>query len=118
MLAFTDLLWLLYSARKALFVDFGAMKFAKLIITIAAVVFAAILAFMLIGFLMNLVWYLLIFAALGGAAYIGFKLLQRSQPKQIEQSEMPILEHRQATRELKNAERILDEYRNKLNSGK
>lgn len=87
------------------------MKFAKLLAAIAAIVFAAILAFTLIGIVMNIVWYLFVFAVIGALGYAGYKLFEpKKKSKQLDSKNDLLFE----TNEFERADRLLDEYKKKL----
>ena len=87
------------------------MKFAKLLAAVAVVVFVAILAFMLIGVIMNVVWYLFVFAVIGAAAYGAYKLYApKTDAKRLDSRN----DLRVETDEFERADRLIDEYKKKL----
>ena len=87
------------------------MKFAKLLAVVAAIVFAAILAFALIGVVMNIVWYLFVFAVIGAIGYAGYKLFApQKKSKQLDSKNDLLFENN----EFERADRLLDEYKKKL----
>jgi hypothetical protein len=86
------------------------MKFAKLLAAVAIVVFAAVLAFMLVGFVLNIVWYLFVFALVGAAGYAAYKLLAgKNNSKQLEAKKDSLLED-----DFERADRLIGEYKKKL----
>ncbi len=92
------------------------MKFAKLIIAVAALVFAVALAFMLIGIIINLLWYAFVIAAIAAIGYVAYKVLANSKTPQLEEAKTPVFETSRANRELTEADRLLERYKNKISS--
>ena len=87
------------------------MKFAKLLAVVVAIVFAAILAFTLIGVVMNIVWYLFVFAVIGAWGYAGYRLFApQKKSKQLDSKNDLLFENN----EFERADRLLDEYKKKL----
>jgi hypothetical protein len=95
------------------------MKFAKLLVVAAIIVVAAVLAFTLIGFLMNIAWYLLIFGGVGLLGYAAYKMfLEKRRPRAIERTNERLLDDKTFDRDFARADRLLSEYKKKLNSEK
>jgi hypothetical protein len=87
------------------------MKLAKLLAAVAVVIFAAVLAYMLIGLIINVVWYLFVFAVIGAAGYGAYKLFAaKNDSKQLDSKD----DLRVETNEFDRADRLLDEYKKKL----
>ena len=87
------------------------MKFAKLLVAIVALVAALILASMLIGVVMNIVWYLFVFAVVGALGYAGYKLFApQKKSKQLDSKNDLLFEDN----EFERADRLLDEYKKRL----
>lgn len=87
------------------------MKFAKLLAALAVVVFAVVLAYLLLGVILNLVWYLFIFALVGAAAYGAYKLFApEKNAKRLDAKNDLQFE----TDEFARTDRTLDEYKKKL----
>jgi hypothetical protein len=107
---FAEIIGLNYSIGKRISV-FLIMKFAKLLAAAAVVVFAAVLAFMLVGLVMNIVWYLFVFALIGAAGYAAYRLLAgKSDSKQLGgRNDAPLFED-----DFERADRLLNEYKKKL----
>ncbi|MDQ4122775.1 MAG: hypothetical protein M3209_15160 [Acidobacteriota bacterium] len=87
------------------------MKFAKLLAVVAVIIFAAIFAFMLVGVVMNILWYLFVFALIGAAAYGAYKLFapQKSAKRLDSKNDLQF-----ETSEFDRADRLLDEYKKNL----
>jgi hypothetical protein len=87
------------------------MKFAKLLAAVAVIVFAAVLAFMLVGLVMNIVWYLFVFAIIGAAAYGAYKLFapEKNAKRLDAKNDLQF-----GNDEFDRADRALDEYKKKL----
>ena len=83
------------------------MNWIKIILIAIGIYLAVMLGLSVIGIVYSALWYLFWIGvlALGGVA--GYKLLKKSEPKQIEQKE-PI-----AISELRNADKTLEEYKRK-----
>jgi hypothetical protein len=87
------------------------MKLAKLLAAVAVVVFAAVLAYMLIGLIINVVWYLFVFAVIGAAGYGAYKLFAaKNDSKQLDSKNDSMIDDNEFDR----ADRLLDEYKKKL----
>lgn len=60
------------------------MSFIKILLIAFGLILLGMLAFPLIGFVFNVLWYLFWIAAIGGIGYLGYKMLTRDkQPKQL-----------------------------------
>lgn len=87
------------------------MKLAKLIVVLAAVVFAAVLVYMLVGWILSLVWYVFVFAIVGAAGYGVYKILaQKSDSKRLDTKDDLLL----TDNKFEKADRLLSEYKKKL----
>jgi hypothetical protein len=87
------------------------MKLAKLLAAVAVVIFAAVLAYMLIGLIINVVWYLFVFAVIGAAGYGAYKLFAaKNHSKQLDSKNDSMIDDNEFNR----ADRLLDEYKKKL----
>ncbi len=83
------------------------MSWIKIILIAIGIYLAVMLGLSVIGIVYSALWYLFWIGvlALGGVA--GYKLLKKSEPKQIEEKE-PI-----TISELRNADKTLEEYKRK-----
>jgi hypothetical protein len=87
------------------------MKLAKFLAAVAVVVFAVVLAYMLIGLIINVVWYLFVFAVIGAAGYGAYKLFAaKNNSKQLDSKNDSMIDDNEFDR----ADRLLDEYKKKL----
>ena len=83
------------------------MNWTKIILIAIGIFILVMLGFSLIGFIYSALWYLFWIGAIALAGTVGYKLLKKPETKQIENRE-PI-----GISELKNADRALEEYKNK-----
>ncbi len=83
------------------------MNWTKIILIAVGIFILVMLGFSLIGFIYSALWYLFWIGAIALAGTVGYKLLKKPETKQIENRE-PI-----GISELKNADRALEEYKNK-----
>lgn len=60
------------------------MSFIKILLIAFALILLGMLAFPLVGFIYNVLWYLFWIAIIGIGGYVGYKMLTRDkQPKQL-----------------------------------
>ena len=85
------------------------MNWLKYILIALGLLFAGMILFSLIGLISTVVYYLLIIGVLGGAAYVGYKLLKKETALELE-NKNPI-----AKIEMDNAKTVkqLEEYKRK-----
>ncbi len=83
------------------------MNWIKIILIVIGLYIAVMLGLSLIGFVYSALWYLVVIGLIAAAGTVGYKLLTKSEPKQLEERE-PI-----GISELKNADRTLEEYKRK-----
>ena len=83
------------------------MNWIKIVLIAVGIFILVMLGFSLIGFIYSALWYLFWIGAIALAGTVGYKLLKKPETKQIENTE-PI-----GISELKNADRALEEYKNK-----
>jgi hypothetical protein len=89
------------------------MKLARLLAVVAAVIFAAVLVYMLVGWILSLVWYVFVFAIVGAAGYGVYKLFaQRDGSKQLNAKDDLLL----ADNKFEKADRLLSEYKKKIST--
>lgn len=93
------------------------MKPVKLLVILAAVVFAAVLIYtlvgMLIGVVLSLVWYAFVFALAAAAGYGVYKLFAgKNESRRLESRDDLLIENR----EFERADRLLSEYKKKLST--
>ncbi len=88
------------------------MNWIKIILIALGLFIAVMLGLSLIGFVYSAIWYLFLIGLVAAAGTVGYKLLTKAEPKQLEERE-PI-----AITELKNADRTLEEYKRKYLSEK
>jgi hypothetical protein len=83
------------------------MKNAKLILMALGLIFTALMAYVVVSFVVSIFWYLL----LGGVVLLlsvgAYKFLAKSD-------NVPLLEENKPERELTSAQNVLEEYRRKL----
>ncbi|HZH35431.1 MAG TPA: hypothetical protein VEX64_11360 [Pyrinomonadaceae bacterium] len=94
------------------------MKLTKYILAAVAIVFAAVLAFMLAGVIFNLLWYVLIFGVLGAGVFVVYKLFSGTDTPQIEENRLPLLHSQTIEQDMIKTDRLLEEYKNKLSNEK
>ena len=83
------------------------MNWLKIILIAVGIFLAVMLGLSFVGIIYSALWYLFWIGVLVAGGAVGYKLLTKSEPKQLEEKE-PI-----AISELKNADRTLEEYRRK-----
>lgn len=83
------------------------MNWTKIILIAVGIFILVMLGFSLIGFIYSALWYLFWIGAIALAGTVGYKMLKKPETKQIENRE-PI-----GISELNNADRALEEYKNK-----
>lgn len=85
------------------------MNWLKYILIALGLLFAGMILFSVIGLISTVVYYLLIISVLGGAAYVGYKLLKKETALELENKD-PI-----AKIEMDNAKTVrqLEEYKRK-----
>ena len=83
------------------------MNWTKIILIAIGIFILVILGFSLVGFIYSALWYLFWIGAIALAGTVGYKMLKKTETKQIENRE-PI-----GISELNNADRALEEYKKK-----
>ncbi len=83
------------------------MNWTKIILIAVGIFILVMLGFSLIGFIYSALWYLFWIGAIALAGTVGYKMLKKTETKQLEDRE-PI-----GISELNNADRALEEYKNK-----
>ena len=83
------------------------MNWTKIILIAIGIFIAVMFGLSLIGIIYSALWYLFWIGAIALAGTVGYKMLKKPETKQIENRE-PI-----GISELKNADRALEEYKNK-----
>ena len=88
------------------------MNWIKIILIVIGLYLVVMLGLSVIGIVYSALWYLFLIGLIAAAGTVGYKLLTKSEPKQLEERE-PI-----AISELRNADRTLEEYKRKYLSDK
>ena len=83
------------------------MNWIKIVLIAVGIFILVMLGFSLIGFIYSALWYLFWIGAIALAGTVGYKMLKKTETKQIENRE-PI-----GISELNNADRALEEYKKK-----
>jgi hypothetical protein len=88
------------------------MKFWKFLLFCLILIFGSVLAFYLLGIVLNLLGYVFIGGLVLLAGVVGYKLLFGSKTKQIEEKDFNELDL--AEQDLAKADRLLSDYKRKL----
>ena len=88
------------------------MNWIKIILIAIGLYLAVMLGLSIIGIIYSGLWYLFLIGLIAAAGTVGYKLLTKSEPKQLE-AKQPI-----GVSELENTDRALEEYKRKYLSEK
>ncbi len=83
------------------------MNWIKIILIAIGLYLAVMLGLSIIGIIYSGLWYLFLIGLIAAAGTVGYKLLTKSEPKQLE-AKQPI-----GVSELENTDRVLEEYKRK-----